>query len=384
MMSPFLALPGAVAADADGLDAGVAAHYGNPLIEQRNLDAGSAIVDLSHWSVVRIAGADRLSWLNSFSSQKLDTLAAGVGAETLILDPQGHVEYDVRILDDGSAAWLIVDGDAAPALTAWLDRMRFTLRVEVADLSEDFAVIGAMGEPAALGVEAASGNGMPLVWADPWSQLVAGGWQYASPDDHPAANWRLHLAIVDRTALTGIAEQAASGTPAVAGVLALEALRIAAWRPRGATEVDERTIPHELDWMRSAVHLDKGCYRGQETIAKVHNLGHPPRRLVMLHLDGSDTVLPVHGDEVFAQRTRPESDAGWQVCGTVTSSGIHYELGPIALAVIRRGVPADAPLQVRTSETGETVAAAQVVVVPADAGATAGVPRLPRLGVRLT
>jgi folate-binding protein YgfZ len=161
----------------------------------------------------------------------------------------------------------------------------------------------------------------------------------------------------------------ASGEFAVAGTLAFDALRIAAWRPRFATEVDEKTIPHELDWLRTAVHLSKGCYRGQETVAKVHNLGHPPRRLVMLHLDGSEGVHPERGAIVRLD--------GKEV-GTVTSSALHYELGPIALAVVKRSTDPAATLIVDAD--GTPVTAAQEVVVPPEAGAEAHVPRLPRLG----
>jgi folate-binding protein YgfZ len=156
----------------------------------------------------------------------------------------------------------------------------------------------------------------------------------------------------------------------VAGLLALEALRIAAWRPRAATEVDATTIPHELDWLRSAVHLSKGCYRGQETVAKVHNLGHPPRRIVLLHLDGSEGVLPEPGADVVLGET---------VIGRVTSVALHHELGPIALAVVKRSTDPLATLGVR-SGAGAVLAAAQEIIVPPDAGAAADVPRLPRLG----
>ncbi|MET0725480.1 MAG: folate-binding protein [Leifsonia sp.] len=380
-VSPFLAVSGAVRAD--GLDDGVAAHYGNPIVEQRRILDGTAIVDLSHAGVVSVTGPDRLSWLNSISSQAIDRLAPGDSSETLILDPQGHIEYDAHVLDDGVTSWLLVDREETTGLFTWLDRMRFTLRVEVADRSEEFATIGTMATDAAsIGVPVAAPNGVPLVWNDPWSEIAVGGWQYAAEEEHPAAGWRFSEVLVPRSALPAVAELAAAGRVAVAGTLALDAVRIAAWRPRFSTEVDDRTLPHELDWLRSAVHLDKGCYRGQETVAKVHNLGHPPRRLVMLHLDGSDTVLPVHGDEVFAMKTRPESEAGWRSVGRITSSALHHELGPIALAVIRRGVPVDAPLEVHTDETGTVVAASQVVVVPPEAGATAGIPRLPRLGIR--
>ena len=168
-----------------------------------------------------------------------------------------------------------------------------------------------------------------------------------------------------------------AGLPA-AGTLALEALRIAAWRPRAATELDATTIPHELDWLRSAVHLSKGCYRGQETVAKVHNLGHPPRRLVLLHLDGSDAVLPAPGDSVkLGGATDAAPDA--PPVGRVTASALHFELGPIALAVIKRSADPAAELRVVTAD-GVELAAAQEVIVPTDAGAEADVPRIPRLG----
>ncbi|MEO7147145.1 MAG: glycine cleavage T C-terminal barrel domain-containing protein, partial [Terrimesophilobacter sp.] len=205
------------------------------------------------------------------------------------------------------------------------------------------------------GVQAAEQNGVPLIWADPWAGVTEGGHQYAAESDHPASGWSWHEVVVERARL------AETATLPVAGLLAIEALRIAAWRPRFGTEVDEKTIPHELDWLRTAVHMTKGCYRGQETIAKVHNLGHPPRRLVMLHLDGSDAVLPAAGDEVTLD------DA---VVGRVTSSAMHYELGPIALAIVKRNTAQDAVLTVQAD--GVAVTAAQDVIVPSDAGASLG------------
>ncbi|SDT23517.1 CAF17-like 4Fe-4S cluster assembly/insertion protein YgfZ [Microterricola viridarii] len=380
--SPFLGLPAAV--PADGLDAGVAAHYGNPMVEQRQLLAGTAIVDLSHRGVLSVTGPDRLSWLNSMTSQALDRLAPGESSETLVLDSNGRVEYDARVIDDGVTTWLLLEAAELPGLKAWLERMRFMLRVEVADETENYATIGTMAPDAAalaaLALPAAAPNGVPLAWTDPWTAVAPGGWQYAAADEHPASAWHWHELLVPRSELGALAERVAAGEPTAAGTLALEALRIAAWRPRLALDGDEKTIPHELDWLRSAVHLNKGCYRGQETVAKVHNLGHPPRRLVMLHLDGSDTILPVHGDEVLAEKVRPETEAEWKVVGQITSAALHHELGPIALAVVKRAVPTDIPLEVHAH--GEKVAAAQQAIVPTDAGAAANIPRLPRLGAR--
>lgn len=359
--SPFLDLPGAV--DTDGT--GVPTHYGSPLAEQRALAERGAIIDLSDRAVLTIQGPDRLSWLNSLTSQALTGLRPGESSETLLLDVTGRVEHAVRLVDDGETLWLLVDRPEAEGLLAWLDSMRFMLRVELADRTADLATIGTLGDPP---LPLAAPNAVPLVWHDPWRAVTPGGHQYAH-GEHPGAGWSWSERLVPRDALPSIVARVRSGELSAAGTLAADALRIAAWRPRFSTEVDERTIPHELDWLRTAVHLTKGCYRGQETVAKVHNLGHPPRRLVMLHLDGSEGVLPASGAVVSA--------ADREV-GAVTSSAVHYELGPIALAVVKRSTDPDATLTVEAD--GVQVAAGQEIVVPPEAGSAAQVPRIPRLG----
>jgi len=338
-----------------------AEHYGNPLAEQRSLAAGEAVVDLADRDVLSITGPDRLTWLDSLTSQSVATLAAGSSAETLLLDPSGRVEYAIRVFDDGVTCWLLLDPGTGAGLLAFLDRMRFMLRVEVADRSAEFATVGSLG---AAVPAVAEPDGVPLVWQDPWREVVPGGHQYAIEPQHPGSQWRYTESLVERSRLDEL-----DAAPA-AGALALEALRIAAWRPRAVTEVDATTIPHELDWLRSAVHLSKGCYRGQETVAKVHNLGHPPRRLVMLHLDGSDSVLPAPGSAVRSGETE---------VGRVTAAALHYEQGPIALAVVRRSTDPTAVLTL-VADDGTVITAAQQLVVPPDAGAEANVPRLPRLG----
>jgi folate-binding protein YgfZ len=272
------------------------------------------------------------------------------------------------VLDDGDTTWLLMDAGTAAGFLAFLTKMRFMLRVEVRDRGEEFVTIGTLGELSThprLSALAAAPNGVPLAWIDPWRAIVAGGFQYAAIPVHPGESWNYAEVLVERSRLSEL-----SSVP-VAGTLALEALRIEAWRPRAATELDATTIPHELDWIRSAVHLSKGCYRGQETVAKVHNLGHPPRRLVLLHLDGSEGVLPVAGDEVLL--------ASGAVVGRVTAASLHHELGPIALAVVKRSADPAAELTVQSTE-GPLLAAAQQVIVPTDAGAEADIPRMPRLG----
>jgi folate-binding protein YgfZ len=319
--SPLLSQPGAVAGE--GVDAAVAAHYGDPLREQRLLTEGLAAVDLSHRGVLRIGGPDRLSWLNSITTQLLTGLLPGTSAETLVLSPHGHIEHDLHLVDDGEATWVTVEPGTVEALASWLDSMRFMLRVEISDVSADFAVIG---EP----VRSQTTPAEPLAWNDPWPLMVGDTAAYSAVVDpalHPGSARPWRELIVERDRL-----EATVGDRPMAGTWASEALRVAAWRPRLGFETDNRTIVHEVDWLRTAVHLHKGCYRGQETVARVHNLGRPPRRLVFLHLDGSGHSLPERGAEV---------EVDGRVVGRLTSVARHYELGPIALAVIKRNVPLD-------------------------------------------
>jgi folate-binding protein YgfZ len=159
-----------------------------------------------------------------------------------------------------------------------------------------------------------------------------------------AAQWRQRL--VD----AGVRE---------AGVWAYEACRVAALRPRLGVDTDERTIPHEVGWIGSAVHLDKGCYRGQETVARVHNLGKPPRMLALLHLDGS-VDRPATGDPVLA---------GGRTVGRLGTVVDHVDEGPIALALLKRGLPADTELMTGGQETVAAVIDADSMPAPDVAGA---------------
>ena len=267
-------LPGAV--EASWPDEGVAAHYGDPMREQRTAEESAGVVDRSSRGVLRITGPDRLSWLHSLTTQHLEGLAAGAGAQALILSPTGHVEHHLTLADDGTAVWVHVEPGTAGALAEFLDSMRFMMRVEVADVSQDYAVLTVLGP--------AGGD-------------LAAGLDGVAARVNPGPFGTIDL-IVARDLLPEAAGELVRRGAAAAGMWAFEALRIAARVPRLGLDTDHRTIPHEVGWIETAVHLNKGCYRGQETVARVHNLGHPPRRLVFLHLDGSVDRLPAHGDPV--------------------------------------------------------------------------------------
>ncbi|HEX3898859.1 MAG TPA: folate-binding protein [Mycobacteriales bacterium] len=288
--SPLLTRHGAVAGN--GVDVDVADHYGDPLREQRVLLGEGGLVDRSHRGVLRVEGPDRLSWLHSLTSAHLEALPVGEVREALILSPHGHVEHHMVLRDDGEATWLTTEPQTSETLTRYLDSMRFMLRVEVADLSSSYAVM---------------------------TQVL---------DDVASDE------LVSREELERWVD--AKSLPLV-GHGAWEARRVAQRVPRLGFETDHRTIPHEVGWIGVAVHLNKGCYRGQETVARVHNLGRPPRRLVFGHLDGtSDVLAPAHTDIELDGRS----------VGFLGTALHHAELGPIALAVIKRNVADDAALTV--------------------------------------
>jgi folate-binding protein YgfZ len=325
------------------LDFGVAWHYGDPHREQRLLIAGEASVDLSHWGVVTVTGVDRLSWLHSLTTAFLDNLEPYVSRIALILSPHGHVEQELHVVDDGETTWLITPPNTANALTAYLNSMRFMLRVEVADRSDEFAVVW---EP----VHAVDHSVITWLTPDEFSGAGIAGVGYV--DKYVAARPELFLGrqvIVPRSMLAERLDQ----FPYRAGTWAYNAIRTAAAVPQLARETDHKSLPHELGWIGSGVHLQKGCYRGQETVARVYNLGKPPRRLVLLHLDGSDSDLPSHGDEV--------TTAAGKVIGFIATPARHYELGPIATAVIKRSTPVDETLHV--IHDGNVITANQELVV---------------------
>ena len=281
----------------DGPDKGAVWHFGEPTKEQRALEAGTAWADLSHLKIVAVSGADRLQWLHDLTTQFVSDLQPGVWMPSLILDAQGHVEFQFNLVDDGTTTYLVLDPGYVEKLVEYLTKMKFMLRVDVRDASSEFVVLRAPGKADSIG----------------------------GP-----------FALVPRAEVEQMKETF-GGVATQVGTWALDAERVAAGRPRIGFETDHKSIPNELGVLNTAVHMKKGCYRGQETVAKIFNLGNPPRRLVMLHLDGSDVGFPAAG-------TKIENDG--VVVGFVGTVARHHELGTIALAIVKRNTPTDATLKV--------------------------------------
>jgi folate-binding protein YgfZ len=278
-----------------GPDKGAIWHFGEPNNEQKALAKGSGWADLSHRAVISITGKDRLTWLHALTTQQLDKLEVATWVDALILDTQGHVIDQFFLVDDGQSTWIHLEKERLAPVMDYLNKMKFMLEVEVKDESENYAVLRAPGVADAIG--------------GPY-------------------------ALVPRNELKETTD-AFNKSYTQVGIWTLEAERVAAGRARLLFEVDHKSIPNELGFLNKSVHMNKGCYRGQETVAKVFNLGQPPRRLVLLHLDGSMVAMPEHGAKVFLD----DKEVGF-----IGSLARHYELGPIALALVKRNVALDATL----------------------------------------
>jgi len=310
-------------------------HFGNPLLEQRKLLEQRAYVQRNDQVVLEIEGPDTLSWLHSLTSQNILNLSPGDSTESLLLTPNGHIEQQLKLIITEAGALAIVHKDKSAALTDWLTKMRFRSKVEIRN-RDDLSCFGSFADLSAYG----------STWHDPWS------------DSNPAS-----VSYNPARSVFAWNELVSAGAPDLekVGLMAYHSLRIAAGRPE-ITDVDERSLPHEFDWLNSAVHLSKGCYRGQETVSKVHNLGHPPRRLAILNLEQGDMIANP-GDEVSYQD---------KIVGKVVVAGLHFEEGSIALALLNRNTPY-LDLQVRSGES--VIAATQTMLVPHDAGKAANLPR---------
>lgn len=323
----------AVPAPETSPDAGAVWHYGDPLGEQRAAEHDAVVVDRSNRAVITLTGPDRRTWLHSISTQHVAEASEGSCTENLSLDGQGRVEDHWLQTELGDVTYLDTEPWRGEPLLTYLTKMVFWS--DVAPAAADLAVLSLLGPQladsgvvAALGVDALPDESTAVA-------LPGGGFLRRLPGT--AGQLRLDLLVPRGEKDEWLARLADAGVRQ-AGVWAYDALRVADRRPRLGVDTDERTIPHEVGWIgppgSGAVHLDKGCYRGQETVARVHNLGRPPRMLVLLHLDGS-TERPSPGDPVLA---------GGRQVGRVGTVVDHVDLGPIALALVKRGLPADTPL----------------------------------------
>ncbi|CAM3079704.1 folate-binding protein YgfZ [Saccharomonospora xinjiangensis] len=348
--SPLLRRPGAVAPPDDHSDAGVPWHWGDPFAEQRTASRGVAVVDRSHRQIITVTGEERLSWLHLVISQHVTGLRDGEGTEALVLDSQGRIDAHLVLAHIGEKVFLDTDpgatattalpkGGEKQTLLEYFEAMKFWSKVEILDATDDWAMLTLLGPEvpsllARFGIELGTG---PYAVA-----RFEGGVARRMPWPGPSS---VDL-LIPRQELDEWWTRLTDAGARPSGSWAFDALRVESLRPKLGVDTDERTIPHEVNWIGSAAHVAKGCYRGQETVAKVHNVGKPPRTMVLLHLDGSQEIYPETGDPVRL---------GERTVGRVGSVAQHHELGPIALALLKRSTPMDAELT--AGDTDRTAAA---------------------------
>ncbi len=317
-ISALLALPGAVAAE--GPDAVVAWHYGDPMVEQRRAEMGAGLIDRGQRGLISVEGPDRHDWLNKLTSQLLLPLADNSATQALVLSPNGHVEHHFGVTEINGITYLDTEPGTTESLAKYLEMMKFWSDVQVTDISTDWQQLSLVG-PKVL-------PGVPVLASGLAAELPDGGFARGT-------DLGVDLFIPRSEAGTFAGTLIAAGATPV-GTWAADALRIPRRTPRVGVDTDDRTIPNEVGLLGVAVHMNKGCYRGQETVARVANLGRPPRRLVMLNLDGTQDVLPTPGQDVTTIEGR--------VVGRVGTVAVHHEDGPIALALIKRNIGPDTAL----------------------------------------
>lgn len=348
--SPLLARPGA--AEAQGPDAavdstGVAWHYGDPLGEQRRAAETTVVVDRSHRRVIRVTGPDAPEFLNNLLSQKLDDVADGFAASALDLDIQGRILHHADVVRVGADFYLDLPAAQAVSFADFLRKMVFWSEVEITE--PDLGVLTLLGGDVPVPAEVDPVFVRTVEWAGAPRRDVA----------------------VDRDRLDTAVDALLGAGAELAGLMAFTAERVRSLEPEKDTDLDDKSIPHEVaGWIGrgdrpGAVHLEKGCYRGQETVARVENLGRSPRLLVLLHLDGSAPELPVPGADLVFNGRRVGR------LGTVVHD---CDYGPIALGLVKRSALDSGELTV-----GEVSVAVDPSSIPEDEGDKAGRAAINRL-----
>jgi len=268
---------------------------------------GVVAVDRPDLATIALRGADVLRYLHAVCTQDTAGLRQGDAAEALLLSPKGRIEFAFRLAVLADGVLLDTDGDAAPALAERLARFVFRYDVTVAEPAKGAVSLLGQGADSALALASVPGSPGLVV------HRTAVGVDLVGPDAPGAA------ASIERAGV------------AVGPAELWELVRVERGLPRAGRELTDDVLAEEAGLLGSHVHLDKGCYPGQETVARVHNLGQVQRRLAGLRFGpGGPGGLP-------APPTDLVTDDGRRA-GQLRSVVDHPELGPIGLAYVRRVV----------------------------------------------
>jgi folate-binding protein YgfZ len=238
-------------------------HFGDPELEYRALRDAAVVVDLGFRTIVRATGADRVGFLQGMLTNDVATIASGENRPALLLTIQGRVTADVRVAAVDDALLLDVDVRARDAMTAALEKLIIADDIELATSEE--AVIGVEG-PAAAAL---------LAGATLDARVLRGG-------ELGADGFVLH---VDSASAGRVWDVLVAAGARPCGMDALEGRRVELGIPRIGLDMDESTLALEVP-VESAVSQTKGCYLGQEVVARGTARGHVNRKLVAMRLEG--------------------------------------------------------------------------------------------------
>lgn len=278
----------------------VVAHYGDPLAECRSVRQAVGLADLSHRGKIRLAGKDRGEFLHGLVTNTINTLQPGEGVYAVFTTPKAKILGDAVVSCLAESLWLAVPGEIAATMASHLDRHLFTADVTIEDNTDRFACLSLQGPAAQKVLEAAVPGVVPPapygVWEGAWKDhplLVVGG---ASTGEE---GYDLFLPVEESISLwESLMEFGKPWGLQPFGLEALEILRIEAGIPRYGAELDDTVIPLEAR-LDHAISYTKGCYVGQETIARIHYQGHVNRVLVGLKVEG--TTAPSQGDVLYKE-----------------------------------------------------------------------------------
>jgi folate-binding protein YgfZ len=320
----------------------VLATFGDLESEYAALRRGAGLLDAPHRGTLLVTGAERHDFLDRMLTQKLTGVGPGWAGRSFWLNRKGRIEADLLLAESGERIVAALDFHCAARTAASLDEYLFTEEVEVTDASTSLHHLALHGPAAAAALASAAGlESFALDAGEMRPVTVAGietivirndqtgecGLEIIVPRDDTGPVWQAIVA----------ADEAVGGSRhrvRPIGWHAFNIARIEAGTPLHLIDFGPDNLPHETGVLKDRVSFAKGCYLGQEIVARTENLGRPRQMLVGLR-PGKD-ALPVAGAEVYAPPDQPPEAAGARV-GTVTSSTLSPMLGrqPIAFAMVK-------------------------------------------------
>lgn len=292
----------------------LARHYGDPALEYDAAVKAAAVYDASHYGRVRVTGEDALDLLNRLSTNKVDTLSPGRAAMTVLVDDRGRIVDLLTVTNLGDELLLLTSPGMASRVVEWLDKYTFSEDVAFTDITGETAALSLLGPDAPRLLAGLAGVDIAAALEGHVARVQASGARAVLALRRPPVlpSWDMVVSAGDAQAVW-MAALRAGALPL--GEEAWQALRVERGVPESGHELTDDYNPLEAG-LSACVSLDKGCYIGQEVLARLDTYKKLQRRLAMLRFPGHG---PVEGDalelagsrvgSITSLATRPTDDA---------------------------------------------------------------------------